>query len=127
MKRTNLTRRRPLLRKKRLSALSPKKQRERKIYRAKSAAFLRAHPRCQAYDKIISWLFWSDKDLPVALLRTPRSEEIHHIKGRGKYYLDESAWLAVCRWSHDWIGANPKIAEQLGLLSPERNTGRGMA
>jgi hypothetical protein len=45
---------------------------------------------------------------------TLRSTDIHHMKGRGKYHLDTSTWLSVCRNCHDWIEKNPEEAKELG-------------
>jgi hypothetical protein len=36
------------------------------------------------------------------------------MKGRGKYHLDTSTWLSVCRNCHDWIEKNPEEAKELG-------------
>lgn len=41
--------------------------------------------------------------------------DVHHKKGRGKYYLDRSTWLAVCRKCHRRITDNSKEAIELGL------------
>ncbi len=46
----------------------------------------------------------------------PVSTDVHHVKGRGKFYLDESTWMAVSRESHRWIHNHPKEARELGLL-----------
>ena len=45
---------------------------------------------------------------------TLKSTDIHHMKGRGKYHLDTSTWLSVCRSCHDWIEKNPEDAKELG-------------
>jgi len=36
------------------------------------------------------------------------------MKGRGKYHLDTTTWLSVCRSCHMWIEENPDAAEQFG-------------
>ena len=41
--------------------------------------------------------------------------EVHHKKGRGKYHLDTSTWLPVCRNCHTWIETNPQEAYELGF------------
>jgi len=46
---------------------------------------------------------------------TLKSTDIHHKKGRGKYHLDISTWLSVCRNCHIWITNNKKEAVELGL------------
>jgi len=43
--------------------------------------------------------------------------DIHHTKGRGKYHLDTSTWLAVCRNCHIWIENYPVHAKELGFSS----------
>jgi len=43
--------------------------------------------------------------------------DIHHTKGRGKYHLDTSTWLSVCRNCHMWIENNPADAKELGFSS----------
>lgn len=48
----------------------------------------------------------------------PRSVDVHHMKRRGKYFLDTSSWLAVSRQAHDWIHSNPKEATEMGWLIP---------
>jgi len=59
--------------------------------------FLESYPMCQA------------KVYNCSL----RSTDIHHMKGRGKYHLDTSTWLSVCRSCHDWIEKNPEEAKEL--------------
>lgn len=46
-----------------------------------------------------------------------KATDIHHTKGRGKYHLDTSTWLSVCRSCHDWIERNPTEAKELGYSS----------
>ena len=41
--------------------------------------------------------------------------DVHHKKGRGKWYLVVSTWLAVCRPCHEWIEHNPIEATELGF------------
>jgi aspartate carbamoyltransferase regulatory subunit len=42
------------------------------------------------------------------------SSEVHHKKGRGKYLLDESTWMPVCRYCHKEIEENPLWAKEKG-------------
>lgn len=44
-----------------------------------------------------------------------QSTDVHHKKGRGKYYLVMDTWLSVCRNCHIWIEENPIEAEELGF------------
>jgi hypothetical protein len=41
--------------------------------------------------------------------------DVHHKKGRGKYHLDVTTWLPVCRNCHAWIELNPIDAVELGF------------
>jgi hypothetical protein len=49
-----------------------------------------------------------------------KSTDVHHMKGRGKYHLDTSTWLSVCRNCHNWIEVHPEEAKELGF-SHSRN------
>lgn len=106
IRRTKLLRRTPIKR------VSARRQREGRIYRERRLVFLAEHPRCQAYGIIQMYLKNWMPDYEVV----PAATDIHHVKRRGKYYLDESTWLAVSRESHDWIHSHPREARQLGLL-----------
>ncbi len=61
--------------------------------------FLSKHPMCQA--KIHNCSL--------------KSTDVHHMKGRGKYHLDITTWLSVCRNCHNWIEVNPEDAKDLGF------------
>jgi len=41
--------------------------------------------------------------------------DVHHKKGRGKYHLDVSTWLSVCRQCHSYIEEHPDEAFELGF------------
>lgn len=43
------------------------------------------------------------------------STDVHHMKGRGKYYLVERTWLSVCRQCHTYIEEHPQEAIELGF------------
>jgi hypothetical protein len=49
-----------------------------------------------------------------------KATEVHHKRGRGKYHLDISTWLPVCRNCHTYIELNPEDAIELGF-SEKRN------
>jgi hypothetical protein len=92
---------------KRIPATSTKRAKQLAIYRKKRAAYLQAHPFCEAWG-----IIW-----PSLAKYTPHSTEIHHCSGRvGDKLNDESLWLAVCRSSHLWIHDNPAQARKIGLL-----------
>lgn len=83
--------RRPIRRRsKRMSAAA-------RLYQQKRKWFLIEHPLCQVF-----------KDRPAT--------EIHHRKGRGKYLLDETTWLAVSAEAHRKIHDNPKWSYEKGYL-----------
>ena len=60
--------------------------------------------------------FFKDKILCEAVIHncTLKATDVHHMKGRGKYHLDTSTWLAVCRRCHNWIEEHPADAKELG-------------
>lgn len=45
-----------------------------------------------------------------------RSQDVHHTRRRGRYYLEESTWRAVSRKNHDRIERNPSWARKVGWL-----------
>ncbi len=66
--------------------------------------------------------FFKDKMLCQAAIHKCglKATDVHHMKGRGKYHLDVSTWLAVCRNCHNWIEEHPIDAIELGY-SLKRN------
>jgi hypothetical protein len=78
-----------------IESRSEKGKAEDIIYKDLRLKFLKKHPRCMVYP----WL---------------KAIEIHHKKGRGKYYLDTSTWMAVSRKAHEEIEANPEWAKERG-------------
>jgi hypothetical protein len=81
----------------RIARVSKKRLEEQKIYSEKRKAFLALHPVCQ-------------------VCNSRKSREIHHMKKRGKYYLDETTWLATCNLCHQMVHDNPSWARRLGYL-----------
>lgn len=45
---------------------------------------------------------------------TGETVDNHHRRGRGKYLMDESTWLPVCRSCHDYIGQHTHEAYDKG-------------
>ena len=82
-----------------MKKLSNKMVKANSKYRKLRINFLEEKPMCQAC-------------LPGCTLK---STDVHHKKGRGKYYLDVSTWLSVCRSCHNWIEKNPVQAKELGF------------
>ena len=87
-----LTRRRPLLRKKRLHPISAKRRRVSALYRSIRVEYLQKHPKCKVCH------------------RRPASQ-IHHKAGRvGDKLNDIKDFLAVCFCCHRKIHDNPAWA-----------------
>jgi len=61
--------------------------------------------------------FLSEKSICRAKINncSLKATEVHHMKGRGKYHLDTTTWLPVCRNCHTWIEINPEDAKELGF------------
>ena len=88
--------------------------------------FLKDHPFCQwsILEMGHSWGFAYELDfsewLRCGKAPHPRSTEIHHRFGRGKYMLDTSTWMAVSAHGHKMIHAYPKISYERGYMEPRR-------
>ncbi len=91
MKRTPLKRKTPMKR------ISKARQEASKIYSELRKKFLQELPSCEVCTKA-------------------KSTDVHHKKGRGKFYLDVESWLSVCRRCHDRIHASPIWARKNGYL-----------
>jgi len=108
----------------RLPARSPKRIKEDKIYKAKAKEFLAKHPLCQVWltkmdfnEEHLIQFNGGHVTLAGDLEFAPRATEIHHIEGRtGGNFLNEKTWMAVSRYQHEWIHANPAAARRLGFL-----------
>lgn len=75
---------------------------KKQVYAIRRVAFLHENPFC-----------W------VALLvfkRLEKSKVVHHRKGRGQHYLDESTWLATTTEGDNWIHQNEDQAKRLGFI-----------
>jgi hypothetical protein len=90
-------------------------------YTVRRKRYLILHPYCEAIERIRGHLLEtaSAKEYQAAPKSSLQlSTEIHHMwKPKSKYLNDESTWIAVCRWSHEYIEKNKTTARQLGLLS----------
>jgi len=42
--------------------------------------------------------------------------DVHHVKRRGKHYLDMTSWLPCCRADHQKIESNGKWAREMGYI-----------
>lgn len=105
--------------KKQLKKVSKRREGANREYTLRRKAFLWEHPYCFAYGIIAAaWRLGEGQAIPAHWPKScPRSEEIHHMrKPKCKYLNDESTWLAVSRWSHEWIESHKSTARKLGLL-----------
>lgn len=128
--RTNL---KPLLRPKKKSKAIRTHIRKQSRRRAKESAlyaklrdhFLSDHPYCQHWlaenyggigevEKMEQLFMHGKPDFMI-----PRSCEIHHRKGRGRFYLDTSTWMAVRAGHEEFIHKDPKRYEK-GYCLPRR-------
>jgi len=92
-----------LKRKTPIRRVSKRRAKEARIYLTLRKGFL-FQMSCQACA-----VFYPD-------LKPNDATEVHHVKRRGKHYLDESSWLAICRPCHLRIETHPSEARKLGLL-----------
>lgn len=108
-----------------LKPVSAKRVKINRIYSALRKKFLAEHPYCQWTLKennmdeaaVVKFGGWARNGLNM-LVSFPASVDIHHMKGRGKYLLDTSTWMAVSRAAHDKIHSDPKTAYEKGYLLP---------
>lgn len=68
--------------------------------------YLENKPMCEAH-------------FPLICLQ--QANEIHHIKGRGKYQNDTATWLSVCRPCHNHIELNPLESKAIGFSITRTN------
>lgn len=78
---------------------SQKQSKLDKLYSQLRKIFLTDNPNCQAA-------------LPCC---QGGATDVHHKKGRGKWYLVVKTWMAVCRPCHDWIETHPIEATEMGF------------
>jgi hypothetical protein len=79
-----------------LRRVSKKRQREFQEYKKLGNEFLKNKP-CEKCGKM-------------------KKLDIHHKAGRGRFYLDISTWMGVCRDCHDYIHRNPSESRENGWL-----------
>lgn len=82
-----------------IKQVSAKKAKEDAVYSKLRKDYLSIHPFCQA-------------KLPGC---TAVATDIHHKKGRGKYYLLPNTWISACRTCHHWIETHPTESKEMGL------------
>src|SRR5690348_10723230 len=91
--------RKPKQKKKRkpIRQYSKKRSKENRKYTALRKQFLSDHPTCE---------------FPGC---EREATDVHHERGRGKYFLDQSTWKALCREHHNHVETHPMEAKLLGL------------
>jgi hypothetical protein len=98
---------RPILKKdafKKIKTVSGKKKAEDIIYSKLRKDFLDKPENSTCRAKLPGCLGVFKQDLTV-----------HHMKGRGKYYLDTSTWIPLCLSCHEWVETHPKEAREMGF------------
>lgn len=88
-----------------IKKVSEKRAREQKIYSAERIKFLTENELCAA-------------KLPGCMIK---SSQVHHPRGRGKWYLVITEWVPICDPCHKQITEYSNLAIELGL-SERRNT-----
>ena len=53
--------------------------------------------------------------LHVCTYHTGQDLTIHHMRGRGKYYLDSTTWIPLCLSCHRWVEEHPADAKEMFL------------
>ena len=89
---------------KRIKTVSPKKAKQDREYTKLRKQFLVDHPKCE--------IEWDDKC-------AKKANQVHHVKRRGKNYLNVSTWKASCRHCHEMVEHNGSEAEARGFLVRE--------
>lgn len=110
-----------------LRKVSKKRQRESTIYRELCKEHLHAHPFCQIYItrhcldeaaviKNNGAYFEPVSSGSQIRMIVPLADQIHHRKGRGKYYLDKRWFFSACHNQHWWAHhEDPKEARRIGV------------
>lgn len=80
-----------------LRRVSKKQQARLRIYYKLRDDYLSQHPVCQCCNE-------------------RKSQDIHHVAGRGSLLNDTEHFMAVCRPCHDGIHARPSVAREKGWL-----------
>jgi len=89
----------PLQAKKPISKKSSKQEKLDALYSVLRETYLKANPFCKA--KLHGCQI--------------NATDVHHMAGRGKFMLDQSTFLAVCRICHNQIEENPVMAKAMGF------------
>lgn len=97
--------------------MSARRRQEYPQYRKLAAQFILDHPYCQHWlaeegfleSDVMENGFISgvNKHGIYRHTKVPESSEVHHVRGRGKHYLDTSTWMAVRRGHDQYIHKDP--------------------
>jgi len=90
------------MRRTKLRKVSKKRQVDSIQYFVLRKKYMSRHRYCELCDSTLG--------LPVA------ATDLHHKRGRGKYYLDVSTFCALCRPCHTYIHEHPDWARANGWL-----------
>jgi hypothetical protein len=80
-----------------IKKISKKKSKEDRQYMELRKKYLMDNPMCHAHLHCCS----------------ERSTDVHHKKGRGKYYLIIETWISLCRPCHQYIEMNPDFSKEM--------------
>jgi len=120
VKRTPLKRKTALRRgKKRLPRFSRLGKLKHDVYAAQRRDFLRKHPFCQVRIRDADGSIAGRCDIWSGGMThrcERRSAQVHHMRGRGKWYNDERFFFPICAAHHAWVTNNGKAAERLGYV-----------
>lgn len=116
-------------RRKPIRRVSLKRGKVNRQYMKLREEYLKEHPLCEWYlsyhgvkpDEIVNGCWYTNLGFDMKYLPIPTATEIHHRKGRGRYLLDTSTWLAVSQAGHRYIHDHPKESYERGWMLP-RNT-----
>lgn len=97
--------------------VSAKRGKQLREYSKLRKEYLEAHPICEIWLAENQTKLLHTEDAEGLLGEAPRSEEIHHRRGRfGSRLNDTEFWLALCPACHRLIHQNPKWAYERGYL-----------
>lgn len=113
-----------------LRKVSKKREKLNREYSKLRKEYLDAHPICQIWLDDNGWRQWTEtppsyyKDghpsIPAIVLKmsygAPWATECHHRRGRGRFLLDTSTWMALSFDMHRWVHNNPAQAYAKGYM-----------
>lgn len=95
--------------------LAKKLSTPKKVYKAPRKVSEKRKELNHEYFKLVEQF---KRDNPKCAVRlggcTNATDDPHHKRGRGKYLLDVSTWLPVCRQCHIYIENHPEEAKERG-------------